>query len=139
MRAPCWRVYSRAACSNACESFCRRYLLTMKKHTTDQTSWSSTGFKTGERSREGKARRGATEHQATGFPSEYASKPGTSPDATIAFIAWRLPSPLSCSYSERLWRNHIHQQPPTAPRGPNRVSRAPHLSGGTGWGSEEQT
>jgi hypothetical protein len=43
-----------------------------------------------------------------------------------------LPAPLFCSYSARDRRGVMHQQPPQAPRAPNRRSKSPQRSGTRG-------
>jgi hypothetical protein len=102
---------------------CLNFLAT-KKQTTDQTGLSSTFLSTRDFSNVGYSLLGATAHQPTGSVPKYAIIPGTFPESTIFFNAFRFCSPRFRRNSDLGSLHHMHQHPPHAPRGPNSCSRS---------------
>src|SRR5205809_4799308 len=98
----------------------------------DQTGWSSILFSVRDRSNEGNAFLGPTEHQAMVSLPAYARMPGTSPESIMVlrrcFFSW----PVCLPKSERDSLHHMHQQLPYAPFSPNNVCRSCQRSGITG-------
>jgi hypothetical protein len=123
------RAPRRAACAATASSSAvlnprRRNGRATKKQETDQTSRSSTGARTRERASVGKVARGPNEHQPAGSPSWYAITPGAGPRPTSRRSAPRFPAPLPARQIFGGRRHTMHQQPPQAPRSPNRRSRS---------------
>jgi len=98
--------------------------LVTKKQTTDQTGSSSTFFSMRDLSNVGYSFLGAKAHHPIGSESKYARTPGTFPESTMYFNAFRFCSPRLRRNSDLGSLHHMHQHPPHAPLGPNSCSRS---------------